>query len=978
MKKFFICVSLVLAGLTTSCIDKYEEVDADSRPSWLGESIYAELKNPASHGVLTGTFNNYLRLIDDLGYNEVLAKTGSKTVFPANDEAFDRFFKSNDWGVKSYEELSTAQKKLLLYSSMLDNALLLGLLPNASNGDSEVLKGQALKHATNVSIIDTVQFISGSGNESIRPEGMPANNSYWQKYYDKGIHLVSDATRPMMVHLTREYMLANGILTNGEESDFAIITGEPYTEGTAYVFNDRVLKGDVTCQNGYIHQMEDVIVPPGNMAQVLRRKDNTKLFSRILDYFAVPYYDESTTKNYNDWAQLNNQPQIDSIYQLRYLSTRSQGGETLNRDPNRQTKSSDIILGFDPGWNQYHPAVANAGQRDISIMDMATIFVPSDEAVKKYFLQGGAGAYLIDIYGNYKFAENNEAHLAENIDSLHSKNPQVLTAFAKNLMRATFSGTVPSKFETVTNDASELLGVTKNNIARTADGKYDITIANNGALYVLNDLIAPDEYQAVLAPASVYPDLRVMNWAIQDRSYLNVDFKFYLLAMRANYGLFIPEDQAFNLYYLDPTSLGHLDNNQVGTQRPDVLHFYYDPASKTQPLLKCDRYYYDMETGQVDTTTSARSVSIASVKSQLIDILNYHTVVLNEGEKMGNNNYYKTKHGGEIYFERYAEGGKVLSGAQIDDPEHFPPSVIKTIYKQKNGDAFRLDRILVPPLKSVYSIINENQQFTEFVEMCNGFSAEPMLEWAGIPKVNPKNENLPSPQDAYTIFTRDYKLGAKSTAEACLDYNVKMFNTYNYTLFAPDNTAMNQAYNEGLPKWTDVQELFDEWAQVDTTEMSEEDFERMQEAKDMAYMKIRAMRDFVRYHFVTGSVYADNTIEGGRFQTLSSDATGVAKEVNISGGNGTLTVKDQRSGHEVSVNASDRSKLVNKMARDYWFNDEKTRATAIETSSFCSVHQVSEPLYGVSSGRFDGDWTSRAAFQKARKSYQQLKANNEY
>ncbi|MBO7140156.1 MAG: hypothetical protein J6W19_06245 [Prevotella sp.] len=978
MKKFLFCVSLVLAGLTTSCIDKYEEVDADSKPSWLGESIYAELKNPAGHGLLTGTFNNYLRLIDDLGYDEVLARTGSKTVFPANDEAFDRFFKSNDWGVTSYEQLTESQKKLLLYSSMLDNALLLGLLPNASNGNSDVLKGQALKHATNVSIIDSVQFITGSGSEDIRPSGMPANNGYWQKYYDKGIHVVSDATRPMMVHLTREYMLANDIkVTGGEESDFAIITGEPYVEGTAYVFNDRVVKGDITCQNGYIHQMENVIVPPGNMTQVLRRKDNTKYFSRILDYFAVPYYDESTTKNYNDWAQLNNKPLIDSIFQVRYLSTRSQG-EALNRDPNRQIKSSDVILGFDPGWNQYHPAVANAGQRDISIMDMATIFVPSDEAVKKYFLPGGNGAYLIDIYGNYKFGENNEAHLAENLDSLHSKNPQVLTAFAKNLMRATFAGTVPSKFETVTNDASELLGVTKDNIVRTADGKRDITIANNGALYVLNELIAPDEYQAVLAPASVYPDLRVMNWAIQDRAYLGVDFKFYLLAMRANYGLFIPEDGAFDLYYLDPTSLGHLDNNQVGTQRPDVLHFYYDPTSKTQPLLKCDRYYYDMETGEVDTTTNARSVSIASVKSQLIDILNYHTVVLNEGEKMGSNHYYKTKHGGEIYFEENREGGRVMSGAQIDDPDHFPASVIKTIYNQKNGDAFRLDRVIVPPLKSVYSFVSENDQFSEFLEMCNGFSAEPMLEWAGIPKVNPKNESLPSPQDAYTIFTRDYKLGSKSTAEACLDYNVKMFNTYNYTLFAPDNTAMQQAFSNGLPTWTEVQDLFNEWAEVDTTEMTADDFERMQTAKDMAYMKIRAMRDFVRFHFITGSVYADNSIEGGRYQTLSSDATGVAKEVILGGGNGTLTVRDLKSGHEVSVTAGNGSKLVNKMARDYWFNAEKTQASAIETSSFCSVHQISEPLYGTKTGRFDGDWASRAAFNEARKIYQQLKANNEY
>ena len=953
-------------------------MDAESKPSWLGESIYTELKNPANHGLLTGTFNTYLRLIDDLGYDEVLARTGSKTVVHANDEAFDRFFSSNNWGVTSYEQLSEAQKKLLLYSSMLDNALLLGLLPNASNGNSDVLKGQALKHATNVSIIDSVQFIAGSGNESQRPSGMPASNSYWQKYYGKGIHVVSDATRPMMVHLTREYMLANGISTVGDESDFAIITGTPYVEGTAYVFNEKVVKGDVTCQNGYIHQMESVIVPPGNMAQVLRRKANTQLFSRILDYFAVPYYDETTTKNYNDWAQLNNKPLIDSIFQVRYLSTRSQDGNALNRDPNRKVLSSDVILGFDPGWNQYHPAVANAGQRDISIMDMATIFVPSDQAVKDYFLQGGAGAYLIDIYGNYKNAENTEAHLAENLDSLHSKNPQVLTAFAKNLMRATFAGTVPSKFETVTNDASELLGVTKDIIVRTSDGKYDITIANNGALYVLNELIAPDEYQAVLAPASVYPDLRVMNWAIQDRTYLGVDFKFYLLAMRANYGFFIPEDAAFDLYYLDPTSLGHLNNNQVGTQRPDVLHFYYDADSKTQPLLKCDRYYYDMETGQVDTTANPRPVTIASVKSQLVDILNYHTVVLGEGETMGTNHYYKTKHGGEIYFERREEGAHVLSGAQIEDPEHFPPSTIKTIYQEKNGDAYRIDHVIVPPLRSVYSVVSGNEQFSEFLDMCNGFGAEPMLAWSGIPKINPKSESLPSPQDAYTIFTRDYKLGSKSTEEACLDYNVKMFNTYNYTLFAPDNTAMEEAYGNGLPKWTDVEAIFNEWAERDTTEMEQADLDRMHEAQALAYMKIRAMRDFVRFHFVTGSVYADNMIEGGRYQTLSSDATGVAKEVVIGGGNGTLTVSDLKSGHQVSINANSSDRLVNQMTRDYWFDKIKTQASAIETSSFCSVHQVSEPHYGTATGRFDGDWASRKAFETARKAYQQMKANNEY
>ena len=292
MKKFFVCISLVLTGLMTSCVDKYQEVDADSKPSWLGESIYAELKN-ANQERLTGTFSNYVRLIDDLGYAETLNRTGSKTIFPANDDAFARFFQKNEWGVTSYEQLTTSQKKLLLYSSMLDNALLIDMLSTASNGTAEPEHGAAVKHITNVSVIDTIQYMKSA-------EEMPKGNKYWQRFYEKGIHTVSDNTRPMMVHLTREYMLDNDITVAGNESDFAILTGTPYQEGTAYVFNNRVIKGDVTCQNGYIHQMEDVLVPPGNMAQVLRKHDNTKYFSRIIDNYSKPIYDEATTRQHKD------------------------------------------------------------------------------------------------------------------------------------------------------------------------------------------------------------------------------------------------------------------------------------------------------------------------------------------------------------------------------------------------------------------------------------------------------------------------------------------------------------------------------------------------------------------------------------------------------------------------------------------------------------------------------------------------------
>ena len=107
----------VVCGGFIACTDDYKLDDPDNYPSWLGGSIYDAMKHPenlsAGQGnVLKGTFNNYLRLIDDLGYAETLAKTGSKTVFPANDEAFDRFYASNAWGVKRYEDLTDAMKRL--------------------------------------------------------------------------------------------------------------------------------------------------------------------------------------------------------------------------------------------------------------------------------------------------------------------------------------------------------------------------------------------------------------------------------------------------------------------------------------------------------------------------------------------------------------------------------------------------------------------------------------------------------------------------------------------------------------------------------------------------------------------------------------------------------------------------------------------------------------------------------------------------
>ena len=212
-----------------------------------------------------------------------------------------------------------------------------------------------------------------------------------------------------------------------------------------------------------------------------------------------------------------------------------------------------------------------------------------------------------------------------------------------------------------------------------------------------------------------------------------------------------------------------------------------------------------------------------------------------------------------------------MSGAQIDHSDILATPRITYIYEEKNGNAYRLDHVIQPPVESVYAVLNNNETFSEFLSLCNSFDKD-VMKWAGISDEENKVTHQ-TEQDAYVIFTQDYKMGTTTINEACLDYNVKFFNTYNYTLFAPDNTAMEKAYNEmGLPRWEQVEALYDIYKEY--TEEEHEAHEAHENIdKDRAKEMIKALRDFIRYHFVVNSVYADNQIEGGRYKTMASDNT---------------------------------------------------------------------------------------------------------
>lgn len=142
-----VCCAAAALSMLCSCSDDYAYDDKE--PDFLGGSIYEYLQGE-------GEFKTYLRLIEDLNYKEVLSMTGSKTIFPAKDDAFERFFQNNEYGVSSYEQLTAAQKRSLLNSSMINMSYLTQMLANPVMGETTANEGTAIRRSTSYTYLDSV------------------------------------------------------------------------------------------------------------------------------------------------------------------------------------------------------------------------------------------------------------------------------------------------------------------------------------------------------------------------------------------------------------------------------------------------------------------------------------------------------------------------------------------------------------------------------------------------------------------------------------------------------------------------------------------------------------------------------------------------------------------------------------------------------------------------------------------------------
>ena len=646
----------------TAC-DKYD-LDETTPEGW-GASIYSYLAED-------GHYKNTVRLIEDLDLKEVLAKTGSKTMFVADDDAFERFYSNNSWGVRNYDQLSLAQKKMLLLGAMINNSYQINSLSSIEGP----VKGQCMRRLSSQTIYDTVSVVKVKDLPNMTPEAR-THNTTWAKFDGRdNIVLMRDMTITPMIHFIEEQMADNKI-TNDDYNFLYNYTTERQA-GDASVNGKKIVQQNIKCSNGFIHKVEDVVLPLQNMAELIASKPNVSLYNKLLERFCAPFYaGDAAVKQYN---YLFNQS-VDSIYQKRFFSEKSQDGRPLIIDDDNIVAKS--YLKFDPEWNQYYSGLAIPSANAALEKNMAVMMVPSNAALENYW-NNEAGKVLKDQYGSWDKVPND-----------------VIVELINNNMLSSFVESVPSKFGSILNDANDPMGVDKADID-------SVWLGCNGAVYLTNKVYSPTSFVSVLYPAIVNETMKVMRWAVEKNQY-NVS----LNSLNSRFSFFIPLNKAM-LDYIDPAS--------YGKTKTQLYRFHYD-ATKTIPVW-ASVYEYDMDTREIGDSIREERDEWA-LKSKLRDILDNHIVI---GNVEDGNRFYKTKAGTEIEVANVSQGanGMTVAGSLQLDGTYSGPLHVSYIYDQTamgNGKCYILDKEpIMTTRKSVFDVLSEHEEFAEMRKLIEGSS----------------------------------------------------------------------------------------------------------------------------------------------------------------------------------------------------------------------------------------------------------------
>ncbi|MEO6161593.1 MAG: hypothetical protein ABIP23_11195 [Pelobium sp.] len=333
-------LSVAVCLILVSC-KKKEFEDYYARPDNLADPIYQQLQ-------AKGNFTSLLKCIDKAGYKESLSSGGYWTFFAADDEAFKAYLLNT--GMSSVDQLDSVTARQIVTYNLVYNAYTdINLLKYQSPSQTNVLEPQvAFKRKTAYYDFVYTETVNGKPKKVINTN----RNSGAYTEADNGNKYIP-------------YFLDAGLAGLGLTANDYTTFYQNSTFGGFNIAGSKVTEKNVVAENGIIHIVDKVNLPPQNIDGYITSNDDYSEFKRLLNLVATYNYNDAVTKRYQALSKKS-----DSVF----------------------VKGYNPSLAFAPN-NENFLSSGTDGQ-----IDGYTMFIPRNAELKAYTKN------LLTYYGTFEAA----------------------------------------------------------------------------------------------------------------------------------------------------------------------------------------------------------------------------------------------------------------------------------------------------------------------------------------------------------------------------------------------------------------------------------------------------------------------------------------------------------------------------------------------------------------------------------------------
>lgn len=300
--KHFALIALALS-LLMGCIEE-KPFDKYARPDWLEGKVFTQISD-------TSIFDTFTACLQRTGYDTIINTSGSYTVFAPNNEAFDLFFQEHP-EYNSVEDIPIPELTEIVKYHLVQNPWTKEQLrsldvygwidPKDETNDEP----RGFKRETLLSD-DDLKY----GTISTKDFGIVIVDTTESQWYRR----VATDSRKFVPIFFKGYF---DIYDLGLD-DYTFYFGRSFEDNNDIFYMDaRVVGPEIFAENGFIFNIDRVVIPARNAYQILTGEYTDKSYSRYLDLvnlFPEFQYNQSATFD-QPGAELG--LEVDSLFELTF------------------------------------------------------------------------------------------------------------------------------------------------------------------------------------------------------------------------------------------------------------------------------------------------------------------------------------------------------------------------------------------------------------------------------------------------------------------------------------------------------------------------------------------------------------------------------------------------------------------------------------------------------------------------------------